>query len=208
MLVCTLLEIHDAKPWKEPEAVPLVRQGRLPGFAMRSLIWLRLYRLPNEGCLYIKRGTPRRHFLFKAIIQRESTFEVFQGFEGIRFDGGLINLIIVLNCAWLTFEFFNCSVRSFSTWFVVEYVFQPLQRCMPPSTHQKFFVRGLELLYAPLFDALCHRCGQLLWGSVNGGHKFVVKINEAAIRLQADFGVPIVDEAESDQSWHCSALFY
>ena len=51
----------------------------------------------------------------------------------------------------------------------------------------------LDILYSPLFDALCYRCGQLLWGPIGGGHKFTVPSNTGEIRTQTLFGVPPTD---------------
>ena len=35
---------------------------------------------------------------------------------------------------------------------------------------REYWLDGVDVLYSPLFNALCHRCGQLLWGPV-GAHK-------------------------------------
>ena len=51
----------------------------------------------------------------------------------------------------------------------------------------------LDTLYSPLFDVLCYRCGQLLWGPIGGGHKFTVPRNTDEIRTQTLFGVPPTD---------------
>ena len=58
---------------------------------------------------------------------------------------------------------------------------------------REFWLHGLDTLYSPLFDALCYRCGQLLWGSIGGGHKFTVPRNSGEIRTQTLFGVPPTD---------------
>ena len=55
---------------------------------------------------------------------------------------------------------------------------------------REYWLDGLDTLYSPLFDALCYRCGQLLWGPIGGGHKFTVPRNTDEIRTQTLFGVP------------------
>ena len=55
---------------------------------------------------------------------------------------------------------------------------------------REYWLDGLDTLYSPLFDALCYRCGQLLWGPIVGGHKFTVPRNTGEIRTQTLFGVP------------------
>ena len=67
----------------------------------------------------------------------------------------------------------------------------------PPSHISLKFVReywldGLDVLYSPLFDALCHRCGQLLWDPV-GAHKFLVSRDDSAVCTTNLFGVPPTD---------------
>ena len=67
----------------------------------------------------------------------------------------------------------------------------------PPShislkSVQEYWLDGLDVLYSPLFDALCHRCGQLLWGPV-GLHKFLVSRDDSAVRTTNLFGVPPTD---------------
>ena len=64
----------------------------------------------------------------------------------------------------------------------------------PPShislkSVREYWLDGLDVLYSPLFDALCHRCGQLLWGPV-GAHKFLVSRDASAVRTTKLFGVP------------------
>ena len=44
-------------------------------------------------------------------------------------------------------------------------------------------------MYSPLFDALCHQCGQLLWGRV-GGQNLLVPRAHSAMRNTNLFGVP------------------
>ena len=58
---------------------------------------------------------------------------------------------------------------------------------------REYWLNGLDTLYSPLFDALCYRCGQLLWGPIGGGHKFTVPRNTDEIRTQTLFGVPPTD---------------
>ena len=67
----------------------------------------------------------------------------------------------------------------------------------PPShislkSVQEYWLDGLHVLYSPLFDALCHRCGQLLWGPV-GAHKFLVSRDDSAVRSTNLFGVPPIN---------------
>ena len=67
----------------------------------------------------------------------------------------------------------------------------------PPShislkSVREYWLDGLDVLYSPLFDALCHRCGQLLWGPV-GAHKFLVSRDDSAVRTTNLFGVPPTD---------------
>ena len=67
----------------------------------------------------------------------------------------------------------------------------------PPShislkSVREYWLDGLDVLYSPLFDALCHQCGQLLWGSV-GAHKFLVSRDDSAVRTTNLFGVPPTD---------------
>ena len=67
----------------------------------------------------------------------------------------------------------------------------------PPShislkSVREYWLDGLDVLYSPLFDALCHRCGQLLWGPV-GAHKFLVSRDDSAVRTNNLFGVPPTD---------------
>ena len=67
----------------------------------------------------------------------------------------------------------------------------------PPShislkSVREYWLDGLDVLYSPLFDALCHRCGQLLWGPV-GAHKFLVSWDDSAVRTTNLFGVPPTD---------------
>ena len=50
----------------------------------------------------------------------------------------------------------------------------------------------MDDLYSPLFDALCHRCCQLLWGPV-GAHKFLVSRDDSAVRTTNLFGVATTD---------------
>ena len=57
---------------------------------------------------------------------------------------------------------------------------------------REYWLDGLDVLYSPLFDALCHRCGQLLWGPV-GAHKFLVSRDDSAVRTTNLFGVPPMD---------------
>ena len=67
-----------------------------------------------------------------------------------------------------------------------------------PPTHislksvREYWLDGLDVLYSPLFDALCHRCGQLLWGPV-GAHKFLVSRDDSAVCTTNLFGVPPKD---------------
>ena len=58
---------------------------------------------------------------------------------------------------------------------------------------REYWLDGLDTLYSPLFDALCYRCGQLLWGPIGGGHKFTVPHNTDEIRTQTLFDVPPTD---------------
>ena len=58
---------------------------------------------------------------------------------------------------------------------------------------REYWLDGLDTLYSPLFDALCYRCGQLLWGPIGGGHKFTVPRNTGEIRTQTLFGLPPTD---------------
>ena len=58
---------------------------------------------------------------------------------------------------------------------------------------REYWLDGLDTLYSPLFDALCYRCGQLLWGPIGGGHKFTVPRNTDEIRTHTLFGVPPTD---------------
>ena len=58
---------------------------------------------------------------------------------------------------------------------------------------REYWLDGLDTLYSPFFDALCYRCGQLLWGPIGGGHKFTVPRNTDEIRTQTLFGVPPTD---------------
>ena len=67
----------------------------------------------------------------------------------------------------------------------------------PPShislkSVREYWLDGLDVLYSPLFDALCHRRGQLLWGPV-GAHKFLVSRDDSAVRTTNLFGVPPTD---------------
>ena len=67
----------------------------------------------------------------------------------------------------------------------------------PPShislkSVREYWLDGLDVLYSPLFDALCHRCGQLLWGPV-GAHKFLVSRDDSAVRTTNLFEVPPTD---------------
>ena len=67
----------------------------------------------------------------------------------------------------------------------------------PPShislkSVREYWLDGLDVLYSPLFDALCHQCGQLLWGPV-GAHKFLVSRDDSAVRTTNLFGVPPTD---------------
>ena len=55
---------------------------------------------------------------------------------------------------------------------------------------REYWLDALSTLYSPLFDALCYRCRQLLWGPIGGGHKFMVPRNTDEIRTQTFFGVP------------------
>ena len=57
---------------------------------------------------------------------------------------------------------------------------------------REYWLDGLDVLYSPLLDALCHRCGQLLWGPV-GAHKFLVARDDSAVRTTNLFGVPPTD---------------
>ena len=66
----------------------------------------------------------------------------------------------------------------------------------PSRTIYDWWVSGLPTLYSPLFDAMCHRCGQLLWGPVNGSHKHVVLRTDSAVRVKELFGVEPKDQAE------------
>ena len=72
------------------------------------------------------------------------------------------------------------------------------RRIHKPPSHislksvQEYWLDGLDVLYSPLFDALCHRCGQLLWGPV-GAHKFLVSRDDSAVRTTNLFGVPPTD---------------
>ena len=43
---------------------------------------------------------------------------------------------------------------------------------------------------------MCHRCGQLLWGPLNGAHKLVVPRNDDDVRVEALFGVKPKDRVE------------
>ena len=61
------------------------------------------------------------------------------------------------------------------------------------KTVREYWLDGLDTLYSPLFDALCYRCGQLLWGPIGEGHKFTVPRNTDEIRTQTSFGVPPPD---------------
>ena len=56
----------------------------------------------------------------------------------------------------------------------------------------EYWLDSLDVLYSPLFDALCNRCGQLLWGPV-GGHKFLVSRDDSAVRTTNLSGVPTTD---------------
>ena len=67
----------------------------------------------------------------------------------------------------------------------------------PPShiclkSVREYWLDGLDVLYSPLFDALCHRCCQLLWGLV-GAHKFLVSRDDSAVRTTNLFWVPPTD---------------
>ena len=67
----------------------------------------------------------------------------------------------------------------------------------PPShvslkSVREYWLDGLDDLYPPLSDALCHRCGQLLWSPV-GAHKFLVSRDDSAVRTTNLFGVPPTD---------------
>ena len=57
---------------------------------------------------------------------------------------------------------------------------------------REYWLDGLDVLYSPLFDALCHRCGQLLWGPA-GAHNFLVSRDDSAVRTTNLFGVPTTD---------------
>ena len=57
---------------------------------------------------------------------------------------------------------------------------------------REYWLDGLDVLYSLLFDALCRRCGQLLWGPV-GAHKFLVSRDDSAVRTTNLFGVPTTD---------------
>ena len=57
---------------------------------------------------------------------------------------------------------------------------------------REYWLDGLDVLYSPLFDALCHGCGQLLWGPV-GAHKFLVSRDDSAVRTTNLFRVPPTD---------------
>ena len=78
--------------------------------------------------------------------------------------------------------------------------------CVNPSSRwnislksvREYWLDGLDTLYSPLFDALCYRCGQLLWGPIGGGHKFTVPRNTDEIRTQTLFGVPSTDLVTSE----------
>ena len=67
----------------------------------------------------------------------------------------------------------------------------------PPShislkSIREYWLDGLDVLCSPLFDALCHRCGQLLWGPV-GAHKFLVSRDDSAVCATNLFVVPPTD---------------
>ena len=70
--------------------------------------------------------------------------------------------------------------------------------CVNPSSpsnislksFREYWLDGLDTLYSPLFDALCYRCGKLLWGPIGVGHKFTFPRNTGEIRTQTLFGVP------------------
>ena len=61
---------------------------------------------------------------------------------------------------------------------------------------REYWLDGLDVLYSPLFDALCHGCGQLLSGPV-GAHKFLVSRDDSAVRTTNLFGVPTTDVTTS-----------
>ena len=63
---------------------------------------------------------------------------------------------------------------------------------IPLKSVREYWLDGLDVLYSPLFDALCYRCGQLLWGPV-GAHKFPVSRDDSAVRTTNLFGVPPTD---------------
>ena len=58
---------------------------------------------------------------------------------------------------------------------------------------REYWLDGLDTLFSPLFDALCYRCGQLLWVAIGGGHKFTVPLSTDEIRTQTLFGVRPTD---------------
>ena len=72
---------------------------------------------------------------------------------------------------------------------------------------REYWLGGLHTLYSPLFDALCYRCGQLLWGPIGGGHKFTVPRNTDEIRTQTLFGVPPTDLVTSGIFVYRNELF-
>ena len=83
---------------------------------------------------------------------------------------------------------------------VVRTVSQELFRVDPSSPSnislksvREYCLDGLDTLNSPLFDALCYRCGQLLWGPIGGGHKFTGPRNIDEIRTQTLFGVQSTD---------------
>ena len=81
----------------------------------------------------------------------------------------------------------------------------------PPShislkSVREYWLDGLDVLYSPLFDALCHRCGQLLWGPV-GAHKVLVSRDDSAVRTTNLFGVPPTDVITSAISEFRNDLF-
>ena len=74
------------------QALKAAKAGAVSASRGTAVIWLWIYRLPNEGCLYInhhlyiKQETPRKCLRSKAVIPNEST--------EIRFKGRLINLTL------------------------------------------------------------------------------------------------------------------
>ena len=85
------------------------------------------------------------------------------------------------------------------------------QKHKPPShislkSVREYWLDALDVLYSPLFDAFCYRCGQLLWGPV-GAHKFLVSRDDSAVRTTNLSGVPPTDVITSGIFQFISDLF-